>query len=68
VQPLEIKDKIFTIYFHQKRERYRVISDKEYPTVEHRLAEIHLNKIGKLDRGEQLADELPAIQTDDQAA
>jgi hypothetical protein len=62
------RDKIFTIYFHQKRERYRMISDKEYPKVEHRLAEIHLAKIGKLDRGEQLADELPAIQTDDQAA
>jgi len=29
---------------------------------------IHLAKIGKLDRGEQLPDELPAVQTDDQAA
>ena len=45
-----------------------MISDKQYPKVEHRLAEIHLDKIGKLDRGEQLADELPAIQTGDQAA
>ena len=34
--------------------RYRVISDKEHPTVQRRLAEIHLAKIGKLDRGEQL--------------
>ncbi len=48
--------------------RYRMISDKEHPEVEHRLAEIHLAKIGKLDRGEQLTDELPAVQTDDQAA
>ena len=48
--------------------RYRMISDKEHPAVEHRLAEIHLAKIGKLDRGEQLIDELPAVQTDDQAA
>ena len=48
--------------------RYRMISDKEHSAVEHRLAEIHLAKIGKLDRGEQLTDELPAIQTDDQAA
>ena len=48
--------------------RYRVISDTKHSEVDHRLAEIHLAKIGKLDRGEQLADELPAIQTDDQAA
>ena len=48
--------------------RYRMISDKEHSEVEHRLAEIHLAKIGKLDRGEQLIDELPAAQTDDQAA
>jgi len=48
--------------------RYRVIPDKEHPTVQHRLAEIHLAKIGRLDRGEQLVDELPAVQTDDQAA
>ena len=48
--------------------RYRVIPDKEHPKVQHRLAEIHLAKIGKLDRGEQLVDELPAVQTDDQAA
>lgn len=48
--------------------RYRVISAKEDPKVQHRLAEIHLAKIGKLDRGEQLSDELPAVQTDDQAA
>ena len=48
--------------------RYRMISDKEHSEVEHRLAEIHLAKIGKLDRGEQLNDKLPAIQTDDQAA
>ncbi len=48
--------------------RYRMISDKEHSEVEHRVAEIHLAKIGKLDRGEQLNDELPAIQTDDQAA
>jgi single-strand DNA-binding protein len=48
--------------------RYRVIPDKEHPKVPHRLAEIHLAKIGKLDRGEQLLDELPAVQTDDQAA
>jgi single-strand DNA-binding protein len=47
--------------------RYRMISDKEDPKVERRLAEIHLAKIGKLDRGEQLVDELPAVQTDDQA-
>lgn len=45
-----------------------MISDKEHPELEHRLAEIHLAKIGKLDRGEQLIDELPAVQTDDQAA
>src|SRR6266849_9484595 len=48
--------------------RYRMISDKEHPEVERRLAEIHLAKIGKLDRGEQLTDELPATQTDDQVA
>ena len=48
--------------------RYRIISDKDNSEVEHRLAEIHLAKIGKLDRGEQLIDELPAVQTDDQAA
>jgi single-strand DNA-binding protein len=48
--------------------RYRIISNKDNSEVEHRLAEIHLAKIGKLDRGEQLADELPAVQTDDQAA
>ena len=48
--------------------RYRMISDKEHSEVEHRLAEIHLAKIAKLDRGEQLTDELPAVQTDDQAA
>ena len=42
--------------------------DKEHPTVQRRLAEIHLAKIGKVDRGEQLVDELPALQTDDQAA
>ncbi|HJX82806.1 MAG TPA: single-stranded DNA-binding protein [Candidatus Angelobacter sp.] len=48
--------------------RYRVISDKDNSEVQHRLAEIHLAKIGKLDRGEQLIDELPAVQTDDQAA
>ena len=48
--------------------RYRMISDKEHPAVEHRLAEIHLAKIGKLDRGEQLTHELPAVQTDDQVA
>jgi single-strand DNA-binding protein len=47
--------------------RYRMISDKEHPEVERRLAEIHLAKIGKLDRGEQLTDQLPAAQTDDQA-
>ena len=40
----------------------------EYPKVQHRPAEIHLAKIGKLDRGEQLLDELPAVQTDDQAS
>jgi hypothetical protein len=45
-----------------------VISDTKHSEVDHRLAEIHLAKIGKLDRGEQLTDELPAIQTDDQAA
>ena len=45
-----------------------MIPDKENSTVQHRLAEIHLAKIGKLDRGEQLVDELPALQTDDQAA
>ena len=48
--------------------RYRMISDEGNPKVERRLAEIHLAKIGKLDRGEQLVDELPAVQTDDQAA
>ena len=48
--------------------RYRMISDKEHSEVEHRLAEIHLAKIGKLDRSEQLTDELPVAQTDDQAA
>jgi single-strand DNA-binding protein len=48
--------------------RYRMISDKDNSEVEHRLAEIHLAKIGKLDRSEQLIDELPAVQTDDQAA
>jgi len=48
--------------------RYRVISDTTHSEVDHRLAEIHLAKIGKLDRGEQLIDELPAVQTDDQAA
>jgi single-strand DNA-binding protein len=47
--------------------RYRMISDAGNPKVERRLAEIHLAKIGKLDRGEQLVDELPAVQTDDQA-
>jgi len=48
--------------------RYRVISDTKHSEVDHRLAEIHLATIGKLDRGEQLIDELPAVQTDDQAA
>jgi single-strand DNA-binding protein len=48
--------------------RYRVISDTKHSEVDHRLAEIHLAKIGKLDRGEQLIDELPAAQTDDQTA
>jgi single-strand DNA-binding protein len=48
--------------------RYRIISDKDNSEVDHRLAEIHLAKIGKLDRSEQLTDELPAVQTDDQAA
>ncbi len=48
--------------------RYRMISDKDKSEVEHRLAEIHLAKIGKLDRGEQLTDKLPAVQTDDQVA
>jgi len=48
--------------------RYRIISDKDNSKVEHRLAEIHLAKIGKLDRSEQLTDELPVVQTDDQAA
>lgn len=48
--------------------RYRIISDKGNSEVEHRLAEIHLAKIGKLDRGEQLTGELTAVQTDDQAA
>ncbi len=47
--------------------RYRMISDEGNSKVERRLAEIHLAKIGKLDRGEQLIDELPAVQTDDQA-
>jgi hypothetical protein len=45
-----------------------MISDKEHPKVQRRLAEIRLAKISKLDRGEQLTDELPAVQTDDQAA
>jgi single-strand DNA-binding protein len=48
--------------------RYRIISDKDNSEMEHRLAEIHLAKIGKLDRSEQLTDELPVVQTDDQAA
>ena len=48
--------------------RYRAIPDKEHPQVRRKLAEIHLAKIGKLDRGEQLMEELPAVQTDDQAA
>jgi single-strand DNA-binding protein len=48
--------------------RYRAIPDKEHPQARHKLAEIHLAKISKLDRGEQLTDELPAVQTDDQAA
>ncbi len=48
--------------------RYRAIPDKEHPHVRRKLAEIHLAKIGKLDRGEQLMEELPAVQTDDQAA
>jgi single-strand DNA-binding protein len=48
--------------------RYRVISDTKHSEVDHRLAEIHLAKIGRLDRGEQLIDELPTVQTDDQAA
>ena len=48
--------------------RYRIISDNGNSEVEHRLAEIHLAKIGKLDRGEQLTDELPVVQTDDQVA
>jgi len=45
-----------------------MISDKEHPKVQRRLAEIHLAKISKVDRGEQLTDELAAVQTDDQAA
>jgi single-strand DNA-binding protein len=48
--------------------RYRMIPDKENPKVQQRLAEIHLAKIGKLDRGEQLTEELSTVQTDDQAA
>jgi single-strand DNA-binding protein len=48
--------------------RYRVISDTTHSEVDRRLAEIHLAQIGKLDRGEQMIDELPAVQTDDQAA
>ena len=48
--------------------RYRAIPDKEHPHVRRKLAEIHLAKIGKLDRGEQLTEELPAVQTEDQAA
>ena len=48
--------------------RYRIFSDKDNSEVEQRLAEIHLAKIGKLDRSEQLTDELPVVQTDDQAA
>jgi len=48
--------------------RYRMVSDNKHSEVEHRLAEIHLAKIGKLDRSEQLTDELPAVQTDDQVA
>ena len=48
--------------------RYRAIPDKEHPQVRRKVAEIHLAKIGKLDRGEQLMEELPAVQTDDQAA
>jgi single-strand DNA-binding protein len=48
--------------------RYRTIPDKEHPQMRRKLAEIHLAKIGKLDRGEQLTEELSAVQTDDQAA
>src|SRR5229473_1773205 len=44
--------------------RYRIFSDKDNSEVEQRLAEIHLAKIGKLDRTEQLTDELPVVQTD----
>jgi len=42
--------------------RYRVISDTNTPEVDHRLAEIHLAKIGKLDRGEQLIDDCPPLR------
>jgi hypothetical protein len=45
-----------------------MIPDREYHRVQRKLAEIHLAKITKLDRGEQLTDELRAVQTDDQAA
>jgi len=45
-----------------------MISNKEHPEVQHRLAEIHLAEIGNLDRCEQPTDELPTVQTDDQAA
>jgi hypothetical protein len=45
-----------------------MISDKVNPKVQQRLAEIHLAKIGKLDRGEQLTEELSTVETDDQAA
>jgi hypothetical protein len=36
--------------------------------VRHKLAEIHLAKISKLDRGERLTEELPVLHTDDQTA
>ena len=54
--------------FAEEELRYRAIPGKEHPQARHKLAEIHLAKISKLDRGEQLTDELPALQTDDQAA
>src|SRR3984893_2353241 len=48
--------------------RYRIISDKGNAEAHPRCDEIPLAKIGNLDRSEQPTDELPAVQTDDQAA
>jgi single-strand DNA-binding protein len=41
--------------------RYRMISDKDHHKVQSRLADIHLAKISKLDRSEQLTDGLKQL-------